>query len=120
MPDTLYRKATPELILDWLQRGVYSVEGETVRNRHGELVAPRRRGGRNAEKRWQVRLYAEGCRACIALHRLVWMNGANSTVPPGWEIHHCDENADNNAFDNLLCLHPVDHKKVHDETETHF
>jgi len=49
--------------------------------------------------------------------KLIWMVGAQSPVPKGWQIHHNNSEKDVhvNSFDKLLCLHPTDHRKVHDD-----
>lgn len=60
-----------------------------------------------------VRIYSNGLGRTIGIHRLCWMVTTGHTIPPGWEIHHRDLNPSNNAFDNLYCLHPLDHKKLH-------
>lgn len=63
-----------------------------------------------------IRLYSNGERH-IALHRVIWIVGTGSPIPEGWEIHHWDEDVMNTAFDNLLCLHPNDHRKFHRDVE---
>ena len=50
----------------------------------------------------------------IAVHKLVWMAGADTTVPDGWEVHHEDEDHKNNVWGNLFCIHRRDHSKIHD------
>jgi len=34
-------------------------------------------------------------------------------IPQGFEIHHRDENPENNDFENLICVHQIDHNKLH-------
>lgn len=60
-----------------------------------------------------VRLFRYGKSKAIAVHRLVWLAGTGSPIPEGWEIHHRDGVTSHNWFDNLFCLHPVDHRKLH-------
>ena len=50
------------------------------------------------------------------MSRVVWMVGNDRPLPEGgvgWEVHHRDENAINNAFDNLVLVWNNDHKKLH-------
>lgn len=54
-----------------------------------------------------------GKRKDIAVHRVVWMVGANAVIPRNFEVHHEDGDTNNNTFDNLFCLHKRDHGKVH-------
>lgn len=46
------------------------------------------------------------------LHRAVWRK-ANGPIPPGYDIHHRDENRRHNDLDNLVCLPHGDHKALH-------
>ena len=41
------------------------------------------------------------------------MAGTGEAIPKGFEVHHEDEETQSNAFDNLLCLHKLDHRKKH-------
>lgn len=114
MPETRYQQASQHDVLQWLANGVYRVDLATAQvfNRKGEELAPRNKGGRRAEY-WQIRLYHGGKKITLGLSILVWIAGTNTAVPKWFEIHHRDENPGNNAFSNLLCLHCVDHRKVH-------
>src|SRR3990167_6666977 len=47
-----------------------------------------------------------------ALHREVWKS-AHGPIPIGYDIHHKDENSDNNETDNLECSAKGDHRKLH-------
>lgn len=68
----------------------------------------------NDEGHLYVRLYFMGRRKSMAVHRLVWMAATGVTIPYGFEIHHRDEDTQNNQFSNLLCLHRLDHQKFHE------
>ena len=48
------------------------------------------------------------------LHVYVWEKH-NGPVPKKHEVHHLDENKDNNEIDNLLCMTKADHLKWHSE-----
>ena len=60
-----------------------------------------------------LRVYGSRKYKAIAEHRAVWMMTTNSVIPYGWEIHHIDGDVTNNLFDNLMCLHHLDHDKFH-------
>lgn len=47
-----------------------------------------------------------------ALHRTVWAY-YNGDIPDGCEIHHVDENKDNNDIANLQCLTKAEHRRLH-------
>lgn len=74
-----------------------------------------RENGRAFKKQYHyVRLYYENYkRRALPVAQIVWMVATNSTPPEGFEFHHRDENPSNNAFSNILCLHPLDHDKFH-------
>lgn len=62
---------------------------------------------------WFVKLFWKGkCRG-ISVARLIWIVTMECSPPEGWEVHHLDKNPDNNDPNNLICLHPKDHKKFH-------
>lgn len=48
------------------------------------------------------------------LHVYMWEK-YNDIVPKGYEIHHKDENKDNNEIDNLMCMTRKEHLKWHSE-----
>ncbi|HYH64867.1 MAG TPA: HNH endonuclease [Urbifossiella sp.] len=101
---------TPREVLQALRRKVYAVDlatGEVTRR--GRAVTPFvKPSGRRL-----VRVYYGGKVKAMLLARLVWMAGANRTIPKGFEVHHHDEENDNDAFRNLFCLHKLDHRKRH-------
>lgn len=45
-------------------------------------------------------------------HHILWEE-ANGPIPDGYEIHHLDENKQNNDLENLVCLTVADHQKMH-------
>lgn len=103
-------------VLKLLRAGVYRVNLETgvVYGPTDKALAaePRGRG-----EYLFVRLYAviRGVpkAKAIAVQRLVWMAATGEVIPPGFEVHHEDEETQSNAFSNLLCLHKLDHRKKH-------
>src|SRR6266567_2688319 len=51
------------------------------------------------------------------LHQEIWKD-AHGPIPPGFHIHHRDENPLNNALENLECLSIADHNAYHVSTYT--
>lgn len=51
------------------------------------------------------------------LHRYIWEK-YNGPIPKGYEIHHVDENKDNNDISNLMCLSNHDHQSHHGKERT--
>ncbi len=80
----------------------------TVTNKKGRTLTPFVKAGHLF-----VRLYLNGKRRGIALGKLVWMSVTGVEVPKGFDIHHEDENPENNGWPNLYCLHRDDHGKRH-------
>ncbi len=60
-----------------------------------------------------VYVYHRGKRRKIAVHVLIWMIGAKSMVPKGCDVHHCDEDRENNSFRNLEPEDLHDHRSRH-------
>ena len=46
----------------------------------------------------------------VSLHRYVWET-ERGKIPEGYDIHHLDENKQNNIVDNLECLPKAEHTK---------
>lgn len=44
------------------------------------------------------------------------MQCTGQPIPKGYEVHHRNEDPLDNSFDNLICLHPLDHSKLHHQT----
>ena len=107
------KRLTDETILQLLTDGVYKVDLETgtVYNKHDKELTLKT-GGKEEEYPY-VRLYFNSHEKWIKLSRLVWMAGTKSVIPEGWEVHHRDLNPAHNWFENLFCLHKVDHGKLH-------
>jgi len=102
-------------IIRLLKWGYYRVDETTaaVYGRDGSVITP----FYDDEGRGFVRLYWNGKRKAIAVSRLVWMSKTLQPIPSNFEIHHRDENPNNDAWTNLLCLHESDHRKLHDGDE---
>lgn len=104
-----------EEILDLLQSGVYSAcpETGTVRNRRGRVITP----FTDDYGRRFVRLYYRRKRKAIVVSRLVWMSVAGCVIPDGFEVHHRDHEVTNDVWRNLILLHRLDHRKLHEDDE---
>ena len=51
------------------------------------------------------------------LHRAVYEK-YKGPIPSGYIIHHIDENKTNNKIENLMCLSPLDHSRLHRKWRT--
>lgn len=51
----------------------------------------------------------------IMYSRLIWMIGTGEKIPANYEIHHINEDHSNNAFSELICVHHIDHAKLHNK-----
>ena len=113
MPDSAYSGTlTPTDIIATFDT-VFSVDvndGSVRRLSNGRTIRPYIG---NPEGHAFVRLYHGKRRKTIAVHRLVWMFATRAEIPPKFEIHHRDHDTANNAFDNLVCVHYLDHRKLH-------
>lgn len=55
----------------------------------------------------------------VALHRQTWIDH-NGPIPEGYHIHHKDGNVFNNSIDNLECIEPWQHWKLHWDKDKEF
>lgn len=112
------QRLTDREVLRVLRKKLYTVDlttGAVTRTKTGRVVTPFvKKGGRKL-----IRLYAGGKVKALHLAKLVWMAGTSRTVPKDFEVHHFDEMNDNDGFDNLLCLHKLDHRKFHKHQEVY-
>ena len=60
-----------------------------------------------------VRLYYRDKCRCVAFSHVVWMVRSGCDIPDGWEIHHVNGDPLDNRFENLVCVTPEDHRKLH-------
>ena len=105
---------TKQQVLDWLQKGVFTIADGEVYSLSGRKLVQRI----NKRKRCEhgdprVDLYYEGKRTSLNVSHLIWMWYTNTVLPDGFEIHHRDEDPTNNNFSNLIAVHPMDHVKLH-------
>lgn len=46
-------------------------------------------------------------------HLLVWVSAGNPKPPPGWLLHHENENKTDNRLDNLALITKGEHNRLH-------
>lgn len=110
--------ATIEQVFDWLLHGVFTFDqGEVYK---GDKLLAQRENLRNRCEYGDPRvdLWHEGKRRSCHVSQIAWMIGAGQPIPKGFEIHHIDEDPYNNNFYNLVCVHSLDHPKLHGEAPT--
>lgn len=59
-----------------------------------------------------VRIYLDGARRAVAVHRIVWMCRRRKAPPPGYDIHHKDADKRNNAYKNLRAMSATKHRQL--------
>lgn len=108
---------TDEDVLYLLQTRVYTVDLT-----NGDIFGPcgnlrRTYPGGRRRRHLFVRLVVGERRRAIGVHVLCWMAGMMMVVPPNFEVHHVDECPKHNAFENLIAVHEIDHRKLHRHTQ---
>ena len=116
-------KTTDERILDLIIAGSLELrEGDSREPEVWSLRASRQpkkltvramHKGRRRQDRLMLEVWLGDGKVTICYPRLVWMIDCRILIPPGFEIHHRDEDYNNNAVDNLICLFDIDHRKFH-------
>lgn len=109
----------PSLLSQWeiltaIKSGKYRVctTSGNVYNGRGRIITPFTTHGRV----W-VRLYFRRKRKAIGVSRLLWMQETGDIIPANFEVHHMDQDETNNSWENLLCIHKSDHRKLHNGSE---
>jgi hypothetical protein len=59
-----------------------------------------------------VRIYLDGARRAVAVHRIVWMSVRRKLVPDGYDIHHRDGDRRNNRYKNLRAMTAAKHRAL--------
>ena len=106
--------ASKETILQWLKEGIFTLH-EGGRIYKGTRCLTQRINKRNRMKNGDPRVdlsHESKRRSCHVSH-LVWMINVGIVIPKDFEIHHRDEDPLNNNFENLICIHALDHVKLH-------
>lgn len=112
----------PTFILNLFDLQILEIEENPVKIlRKGKELKPtlnlRKRSLRGDPR---VDIFYNKQRKSINISHLVWMYHTRMVIPNGFEIHHIDENPENNNFSNLICVHCLDHLKLHPQSETPF
>ncbi|MBT3582788.1 HNH endonuclease [Candidatus Woesearchaeota archaeon] len=68
------------------------------------------KGGRNITNSGYVRIRKFG--GYILEHRFIWEQ-SNGEIPKGFQIHHINENKQDNRIENLQLLSNSEHQKLH-------
>lgn len=114
MPRKEYNKRLTNLdILELFENGSYWVDLS-----EGVVYSQRIRAAvfvyeGNAEGHLFTRLYSQPKHRSLPVSHVVWMFGTRESLPAKWEIHHRDKDVQNNSFNNLVAVHPIDHRKLH-------
>lgn len=112
-------KLSRQEVIDLFNSGKYQVCTQT-----GVVSGARGRPlytftAKDSEHLW-VRLFHKHKHITIGVSHIVWMVATGCVLPPEWEVHHRDLDPSNNSFDNLMALHPKDHRKLHNLEEAPF
>jgi hypothetical protein len=100
-------------VLELLKTGVFRVVSGEVYKGDRKLAVRINRRRRMETGDPRVDLCFDGVQSSWHISHLVWMQETGQLIPPEFEIHHRDEDHSNNDFDNLLCVHKLDHAKLH-------
>lgn len=113
MPDNSYKLMNKRELLQLVKKGPYTfdIDEGVICNKHGKQL----KAYTNEEGHMFVRVYWKGKRKACAVHRLIWMAATGCTIPKKFEIHHRDTDVAHNSFENLMCVHELDHRKFHAE-----
>jgi len=110
--------ASIETVFRWFEEfeeGVFQVLADPIEVYKGERKLAQRINLRQRMDDGDARvdLWHEGLRRSCHVSQLVWMVNAGMPIPKGFEIHHLNEDIHDNHFANLVCVHSLDHAKLH-------
>ena len=109
-----YTLASKEVVLQWIIDGIFTVCSTGQIHKGNRILTPRvnkRRGMEGGDLRVDLRY--KNKRRSVNVSHLVWMDNTHKVIPQDFEIHHRDEDSSNNSWNNLLCVHSLDHQKLH-------
>lgn len=111
-----YKNATLKQVFDWLMAGDFRVDSTDIYSANDIKLSQRLKARKNSDVcDLRVDFYKDGFRRTINVSCVVWMYFTRTIIPDGFEIHHRDENTMNNLFGNLVCVHKMDHPKLHEQ-----
>lgn len=105
--------ATLTDILTWLREGHFKVVNGEVMKGSKTLARHINKRRRSERGDYRVDLFYKGLHRGVLISHLVWMYNTNQILPENFQIHHIDNDPMNNEFSNLICVHPLDHVKLH-------
>ncbi len=110
--------ATMEQVSSWINDGIFKViSDEVYKCAKGKLdkKLSTRINHRNRCTHGDLRvdLCHQGLRRSLHVSQVIWMYHTKCCIPKGFEVHHIDEDHENNDFNNLLLVHAIDHAKLH-------
>lgn len=115
---------TDERIIELIDEGLIEVDLDTAEVVvRGVALKPQLIGGDRRQpehKRWTYGLRFDGQRRTIVRSKLVYLAGARIPIPQGFEIHHLDEDKNNDGWSNLIMVTMADHRKIHNQEEIPF
>ena len=117
------KHVSDEELIRLLDEGIIKVDLETTELWvNGNKIAPYlngadNRGGQEDHKRWSFGLRIDGRRRTITRSKMVYLAGSRKLIPLGNEIHHKDEDNENDKWSNLISVSFEDHKKFHYEDQ---
>ncbi|SQQ59761.1 HNH endonuclease [Escherichia coli] len=85
-------------------------DGIVYSKRTGKPVAFSSKTG-NGRRQQNIKI--DGKRYSILIHEAIFMLFHDRQIVEGKELHHVDENYENNAIDNLIELTPTQHRRIH-------
>lgn len=106
------KRLSYEEVLQAFSEGLYRADLTNGIIYSGITLQPLRIGrvGRSKEY-FAVKLYCRGKAIHIKRSRVIWMVGTGCVIPPGFEVDHDNGDPEDDSFDNLICLHKLDHRK---------
>ena len=105
--------ATVQEASQWIIDGHFTVDDGDVYSGGRKLAQRINRRRRMETGDPRVDLCFAGKRRSMHVSQVVWIAHTKQPIPAGFEIHHNDEDIMNNCFSNLICVHSLDHCKLH-------
>jgi hypothetical protein len=117
MPKSKYKgRLTQQEVLDLFHQGRYYVDPDTGIVYSGKTRKPLYTFYGNKDKqtkrKW-CRVFAYPRSRAMPVSHCVWLWKTRTPIPPGFEIHHRNEDGSDDRWKNLFALHELDHKKLH-------